>query len=100
MIPPGENVRRNSSEPRPPFPARDEMNENMDDFPARDSAHGPRDGLDSANSPLAGPPRPEVAGCGTTVRGQTLINRLQEDKDAQLRLQRMPKRKGSEPTDD
>ena len=65
-----------------------------------DFAHGPHHGLDSANSPLAGPPRPEVAGRGTTVRGQTLINRLQEDRDAQLRHQRMPKRKGSEPTED
>ena len=29
-----------------------------------------------------------------------MIHRLQEDRDAQLRRQRMPKRKGSEPTDD
>ena len=40
-----ENVRRDSSEPRPPIPARDEMNENMDDLLAWESAHGPRDGL-------------------------------------------------------
>ena len=86
------------------------MNENMDDLPARDSAHGPRDGLDfahgphhgldSANSPLAGPPRPAETGRGSTVRGQTLIHRLQEDREAQLRRQRMPRRKGSAPTED
>ena len=109
-FPPSDNVLRNSSEPKPPIPARDEMNKNMDDLPARDSAHGPRDGLDfahgphhgldSANSPLAGPPEAGVAGRGTTVRGQNLINTLREEREAQLRRQRAPKRKGKEPTDD
>ena len=55
------------------------MNENMDDLPARESAHGPHHGLDSADSPLAGPFRPEEAGRGSTVRGQTSINTLREE---------------------
>ena len=42
----------------------------------------------------------EVAGRGTTVRGQAMINKLREERDAQLRRQRMPKRKGSEPNED
>ena len=102
-VPPSDNVRRNSSEPKPPIPARDEMNENMDDLPARDSAHGPRDGLDSAHGSQTkqpGLPETGVAGRGTTVRGQHLINALREEREAQLRRQRAPKRKGNEPTDD
>ena len=58
------------AEERGHIPATDEMNDDEDKLPARESAHGPRDGLDSAhgsqpkqpdsaNSPLAGPPRSE-----------------------------------------
>ena len=112
--PTDENVQRNSSESKPPIPARDEMNENMDNLPARDSAHGPRDGLDSAhgsqpkqpdsaNNLLAGLPRSEEAGRGSTTGGhssKTLIQRLRDDRASQLRRQRAPKRQGSEPTED
>ena len=93
------------------IPARDEKNANEDDLPAREGAHSPRDGgldfahgphhgLDSASGPLAGHLRSEAAGPGSTIRGQsaeTLIQRLRQNRGAQLRRQRSPKRKADEP---